>query len=295
MNDDALILTFATGKKRYVQMAKALAISLDLQDCNVTRAIITDSNDPDLARLYPIRLSPNMEKYPHWFTKLSALELTQYNRILFLDSDCLAIKPIDKIFDAFQGSDFAVQGFWVKEIEWYGNMTATMRRLGLEQVPVFSGGFLYYERTERAQQLIAEILKLKDDYNSLQLKRNGKHVVDEVCISICMAQTGIGKVFDDGLAFSMTPWRFQGKLKLDALAGECSFIKGAQRPRLRHPLIYHTAHANWDLRYWREVNKLIRLDEATKDPSKPPVSKVERFRKLMYAITAGYIKLTKND
>lgn len=289
MTDDRLILTFATGKKQFITMAKALAISLDLQMCDAPRAVITDSDDPELAKLYDYVIRP-VPGYEHWFIKLCGLEVTQAKRILFLDSDCLAVRHLDKIWETFEGHDFAVQGLWRSELQWYGDMTSVIRKMNLPQIPVFSGGFLYYERSENTENLFKRVFEHRDNYDNLGVQRNGGHVVDEVCISFAMAQLGVGTVFPDSLDFSVTPWGLTGHMALDVFKGECHFMKGLDKPRLRRPMLYHTAHANADLRYWMQVRKLLKMYRRAQTG---PIDGLRKNRKPMRALTELYLKFFK--
>ena len=251
------ILTFATGHPKYATMAKALALSLELNFCDVPKIVVTDSDDEELRRLYDVVLAPPKD-FEHWFIKLCALECTGFDQVLFIDGDSLAVGPVQPLFEALKGSDFAVQGTWLADVPWYGDMGSVLRKRGLAAVPVFSGGFLYYERTDRAREVIARTMALAADYDALGLQRNRGKVVDEVCIAIAMAESEVGKAFPDSFQFSRTPYGLQNKVRLDVLRGECSFVKGDDPPRLVKPTIYHSGHAAWDLAYWREVRRVMR-------------------------------------
>lgn len=280
------IFTFATGHGKYVTMAKALAISLELQHCQIPRVIVTDSDDPEVERLFDVVLRPD-DSYRHFFTKLSGLERTEFDRILFIDGDSLAVRPVEPIFEAFSGSDFAVQGRWTQGLNWYGDMAGVMKKRGLEKIPIFSGGLLYYERTENARRLIARIIEMAESYDSLGLERNGGHVVDEVCISLAMAESGIGTVVPDAMQLSFTPWSRRNRVRLDVLRGECDFIKGLVVPRLVRPIIYHSAHAKWDALYWREVRKVLRIGSSLLGRSNVPRDKTmvgRHLRRLFVAL-----------
>lgn len=259
MSGGPVIFTFATGHGKYVTMAKALAISLELQHCHVPRAIVTDSDDPEIKRLFDVVLRPD-EKYQHWFTKLCCLERTDFDKILFIDGDSLAVRPVERIFEAFSGCDFGVHGRWTEGIKWYGgDMVEIMKNRGLKKIPVFSGGLLYYERTDNASRLIDRVMEIAETYDTLGLERNAGHVVDEVCISLAMAETGIGTVVPEAAQLSFTPWARRNKVRLDVFRGECDFVKGNTLPMVVRPIIYHSAHAKWDVAYWREVRKLMRV------------------------------------
>lgn len=266
--DKAIVLTFATGNPIYRTMAKALALSLEFHDCHAQRVLITDANDASLGDFFHQTAAP-IPDYDHWFTKLCALQVTDADRVLFIDGDCLAIANVDRILEELKGVPFAVQGTWQSDHQWYGDFTSTMRRLGIERAPVFSGGFMYYERCDAAKTLFAEIMKHKANYDDLGLKRNNGWVVDEVCISIAMAQTGIGECVPDSRGYFFSPWNLVGDVQLDVLRGECSFMKvfrrnGRMEPRVVKPIIYHSAMAKWDPVYWREVKRVLEAWEDAK-------------------------------
>jgi hypothetical protein len=279
-----VVLTFATGSPKYATMAKALALTLDMNYFEGTKAIITDIADPEIPRLFDVVLPPQ-PGYKHWFTKLCALEATDFDRVLFIDADSLVVRPLNGVFEALKGTDFAVQGRWAREQRWYGDMGSAIEKLGLDQIPVFNGGFIYYERSENARRIIAEAVAMESQFDDLGLQRLRGHVTEEVCISLAMARTGLGRVFPDSCQFSMTPWGRQNSVKLDVLRGECSFIKGSQVPRLVKPLIYHTAQADADPLYWREVRRVLEVNAHRLGRSAKPVDLSIATRKLRRLIT----------
>ncbi|MBL8048669.1 MAG: hypothetical protein JNJ45_08305 [Chthonomonas sp.] len=294
-DDDRLIWTFATGPKKYQTMAKALAISLDLQQCNIPRGLITDSDDPELHSYFDVVSKP-VPGYEHWFIKLAALDAfpEKYKRLIFVDGDSLAIQKLDGIFDCFEGHAFAVSCHWKTpednpDFDWYGDCMRVVKQLGFPRIPTFNAGFMYYERSDRTRELFKRTLEFRDQFDGFGLVRNQGQIGDDICISFAMMDTGIGTGFRHDLDFAMTPYSLQGSVHLDVLKGECSFIKGLGDPKLIKPLIYHTAHARWDLKYWREVNRLLALDRRSKGG---PPDALLRFRKPMIVLTNWYQKLT---
>lgn len=291
-----IVLSFATGASQYRTMAKALGLSLRLHGSQAKRVLMTDQpGDPELQATWD-QLIPPTPGYSHWFLKLSALEATDADQILFIDGDSLAVGNVDPIFDQLAGSDFAVQGRWERDPgDWYGNFRAAMDRVGVDQAPKFSGGFLYYENTDRARALLQEINQLKESYDDLGLRRNGGHVVDEVCISLAMAKTQIGRVVPDSANYSLTPWRRNGRLNLDVLRGECSFFRSMPEPEIARPLLYHSARAKWDLDYWRQVRVLIRLLRNPRTPFMEQTPSARIRQKLARVAVEVYRKLCLPD
>lgn len=263
---ERIILTFATGKPVYTAMAKALAISLQIDSSLTPRVLVSDKDDdPEVWSLFSQVTAPHPD-FPHWFTKLSALEVTQAKKILFVDGDCLAIRNPDPIFDELNGKCFVVQGRWETDLRnWYGDIQSVMKRLNVERIPKFSGGFMYYERSPETKVLIDKIQELRADYDKLGLERNGGQVVDEVCISLAMAITGFGEVVPDACNYSITPWRAVSPVTLDVIGGRCEFVRSMPELELAMPVFYHSAMAKWDQQYWREARTLLRYFR-TKEP-----------------------------
>jgi len=291
-HDDRLIFTFATGPKKYITTAKALAMSLKLQRNPVALGLMTDSDDPDLKNYFDVIVRPPAG-YHHWFIKLAAMDAfpAQYKKFIFIDSDSLVLKPLDTVWETFGGSDFAVSCYWKTEadagMDWYGDCVGVAKKLGIERFATFNAGFMYYERSENTKTLFKRALEFREQADSLGLKRNMGEIGDDICISFAWATTGIGSGFSPDLNFSVTPWYLHGGVHLDVLKGECTMIKGMKDPSIFRPLIYHSAHTKWDLKYWREVTRLMKLAEAAKNPK----DALLRFRKPMIVLTNWYMKL----
>lgn len=294
-NIDQLVYTFATGAKKYLTTAKALAVTLRLQGTTAHLGLITDSDDPDLKNYFDVIVKP-VPGYHHWFIKISALEAfpEQYKKFLFVDGDSLALKPLDPIWETFGGSDFAVTGTWrTKETDpdyrWYGDCFASAKKLGIERFANFNGGFFYFERTENTVKLFKRTMEIRELADGLGLQRNMGEVGDEVCISFASAELGIGTIFSNNYQFSLTPWGLCSKVHLDVMKGEATFIKRFREPVLVRPLIYHTAHARWDLRYALAMRKVLKFDR--KYRREGAQDRVLNWRKPMILVLMAYNKL----
>jgi hypothetical protein len=260
-NGQTAIMTVASGRPKYLTMAKALALTLDMHFVNVPRVLVGDTDDREIHQLYDL-VVPTSEKYPYWFAEFCALDETPFDRILFIDADCLVVRNLEPVIERLKGHDFAAQGVWSEGADWYGDFAGAIRKRGLKRAPILNSGLLYYERTDKARLFIDRVLALASDYDSLDLRRNRGRPVDETCISFAMAETGIGTIFSDKEQFSFTPWRQMSRLHFDVLRGEYSFIKWLDGPKVVKPYIYHSAHADWDLRYWRAVKQVMRVGRA---------------------------------
>ena len=116
-------------------MARALAMSLELQGSSTRRLLMTDEPENEsLSSLYHEIIPPN-SKYPHWFSKLAALEMTDADAVMFVDGDTLAVRNPDEIFDRLKGIPFAVQGDLAEEDVWYGDFGKARKLLGVQAAP----------------------------------------------------------------------------------------------------------------------------------------------------------------
>lgn len=274
-------------------MAQGLALSLEFTDSKTHRVLMTDHpEDEELCRYYDEIIPPN-PKYPHWFSKLALLEMTDADAVMFVDGDCLAVRNPDSVFDRLQGMPFAVQGEWTTEDYWYGDFGAAKKKFGLDKAPIFIGGWLYYERGPDTVRLIEEIMKIREMYDTLGPHRNFGEIVDEICISLAMAKLGIGTVLPSSADISVTThYKVGPPVKFDLLRGECTFVEGAHKPILCKPVFYHSAMARYDLRYWVQMKRLMRLYKNFKGwPHYSEPIRVKLWRRLVWWTTTGYVKL----
>ncbi|MBS1533086.1 MAG: hypothetical protein JSU01_22490, partial [Bacteroidetes bacterium] len=140
------ILTIAQGEKRYIDMAKMLALSLKLNAPGIQRAVVTDAAN-EFRGLYDICIpfEPAYGKGLH--QKLYLDKYTPFEETLFIDSDCLAVKPLGDTFSLCAEHNFAVFGDQVTTGEWYMDVAAMCKRFGLASIPMFNGGAYYFKRS----------------------------------------------------------------------------------------------------------------------------------------------------
>ncbi len=291
-----VIYTFATGHPKFKTMARALAMSLELQGSTTPRLLMTDEpENQSLKGLYGQIIPPN-PKYPHWFSKLAALEMTDADAIMFVDGDTLAVKNPDELFEKLKGIPFAVQGDLSEEDSWYGDFGKARRLLGIGAAPTFIGGWIYYERCPETENLIKEIMALADRYDELGPNRNMGYVVDEVCISLAMAKTGIGQVLPPSADISVATHYKMGTVKLDVLKGECTFIEAKYKPLVCKPTFYHSAMNRYDLRYWVQARRVMRVFARFPGWPKPKDSiPTKVWRRIVWISTTWFVELTGMD
>jgi hypothetical protein len=254
-----VVFTVATGASKYGDMAKGLAQSLSLLGDTTPRVLISDIQRPDLAKWFDQIVVPN-PSVPPYMRKLEALSVCDADAVLFIDSDSLAFRRLDEIWEYCEGKPLAVQGYKQREGHWYGYLEQILPRLGLDYLPRFNGGMIYYERGPETERLIAEAHRVAASYQDTGLESFRGEVPDEPCISIAMARTGVGELIPDDMDFMNTAVGLVGKLRMDVMKAECSFIKRGRRMRLIRPMIFHAAKYVNNTIYWKQLATLEWLE-----------------------------------
>src|ERR1700749_1001205 len=104
------ILTIAQGKKQYIDLAKSLAISLNIHNPGLKKALVTDSDDPELKELYDMVIMADNSIGIGFLQKLYIRDYTPFDETLFIDVDCLCVKSIDFLWGPFNKCDVSVIG-----------------------------------------------------------------------------------------------------------------------------------------------------------------------------------------
>ena len=232
------VLTIATGKPLFVQLATALARSFRLWNGGngVGFAIATDqpdalATDLDWVQVIPLRSG----QYGAGFSpKLYLNELAPAEQTLFVDADCLCVRDLRPAFDAFAGRPVATIGRVVSDGEWFGDVAAVSRQFSVAGLPRFNGGAYYLERGEASDRVFKEAQALEARYDEIGFQRLRGRSNDEVLIALAMAIHGLDPVPEDGSIMNST---------LAAPAGvEVDVLEG--RSLLRNPRS-HADHNAW--------------------------------------------------
>jgi hypothetical protein len=230
------VLTIATGKQVYLDMAIALARSFLWwhRDDAISFHIATDIAGPlppDLARVNVLRFEPGALG-KGFSMKLKLDELAPAAQTLFIDADCLCIGPLSPVFDRFEGHAVSVVGGNVSEGEWFGDIAATRAHFGLQAMPKFNGGVYYLEPGEHAARVYARARALEGRYDELGLVRLRGCANEELLLSIAMALEGCSGIEDDGT--------IHGELFAAPLLHDVDVLRGLAR--LENPPASDPAH-----------------------------------------------------
>jgi len=248
------IITIACGPKRYIEMAKMLAISLIKTDPNVPRAIITDAAQETLSHLFDIIIPINKSLGDGINQKLHLDTYSPFDETLFIDADCLACKPVKLMFQTWQNHSFVVFGDQINMGNWYMNVSEICNRFQLPSIPLFNGGTYYFVKNKLSAKVFAQARSLKTDYDSLGFHSFRGSINEEPIFSVAMAINKI-KAVDDAGKGMRTPIGIIGKLNIDVLNHQCSFQKENE---FTEPAIMHFAGSYADaFHYRREKTKLL--------------------------------------
>lgn len=243
------VITLATGKPLYIEMAVNLARSFKHWHPHreIEFYLATDQRQlipEDLADIHIIDLQP--DQYGKGFSpKIHLDEMAPAQQTLFIDADCLCVGSIVPIFERFQGHAVSVVGSPVSTGEWFGDVAAVCQRFGVPAIPKFNGGLYYLEKGELSDRIYQTARELEPQYDDIGLVRLRNRPNDELLMAISMALHGESAIPEDGTLFT-DPFACPGPLKVDVLRGGSTLVN----PPAPHPL-----HREWYP--WQTVHPTI--------------------------------------
>jgi hypothetical protein len=281
------VLTLAVGKRKFAEQALGLGRSLRLIGDPTPRVVVTDLLDMDWAPAFDHVVPYQGDIRMIFFDKLIGLEATDADEILFIDADMLAFHPLDPIFRAAEGCDFAVQGQPISVGHWYTDIAQLCQRYDVPHVIQFNGGMIYYRRTEAFTDFRSRLRNMAARASDYGLLRDDPLIPDEPIIGLAMAQTGFGRVWPEDCDFHNSATGLIGKLHLNVRRGECGFLCRRYTVRYVEPILFHASRYSNFLIYWRQVDALKRLDTYEK---KYPYGYISPWQKLSRSVQRRLVK-----
>ncbi|MEO7174228.1 MAG: hypothetical protein ABI002_00455, partial [Saprospiraceae bacterium] len=196
------VITIATGKRVYFDMAIALARSYLLWNKNtdIQFFIVTDRLDElpqDLAKISIMRFKPG-ELGVGFSMKLKLDQIAPAEQTLFIDADCLCFGSLESVFDRFSGHAVSVIGGSISSGQWFGDIAKICTLFSVSEIPKFNGGVYYLEPGAKATSVYEKARELEHKYDELGLVRLRGSANDELLMSIAMAVEGCSGIEDDG-------------------------------------------------------------------------------------------------
>lgn len=234
------VITLATGKKLYVDLAVHLARSfVKWNDPElIAFIIVTDlpAFIPADVRAWVKTIVIEEGAFGLGFSpKLHLDKVAPAGQTLFIDGDCLIFGNIELIFEQFLGKTVSVLGGYISDGEWFGDVKHILQQFNLVQMPKFNGGIYYLENGAVAKSVYETARELETRYDEIGFKRLRNRPNDEVIMALAMELHQMPPLIDDGTVMS-DPQACPGGYKIDAVSGERWLIN----PPKPHPL-----HQDW--------------------------------------------------
>lgn len=260
------VLTIATGKKIYADMAANLARSFFWwhQDTDIVFRIVTDNKallPPDVAERAEITTITPGEFGLGFSTKLNLDKLAADGQTLFIDSDCLVYGNLDAVFEKFKGHAVSVIGDYIATGEWFG---AICKKFNVQHIPKFNGGIYYLEKGKITDEVYKIARSLETKYDEIGFVRLRNRANDEVLMALAMELNRMAPIPDDGSILAEFV-NFQSGIKSNLLNGIAELYNDPANPAyqenwhltIAQPLVVHfLGHYNQVMPYVKETKQL---------------------------------------
>lgn len=271
MNKPRNVLTIATGKKLYVDMAVNLARSFWLWNAVSGIDFYLATDQPQLlaedvkhfVKIIPIEPGALGEGFS---PKLHLDKLAPAGQTLFIDSDCLIYGNIEDVFKRFEGHSVSVVGGYISTGEWFGDVAAICKKYNIKQLPKFNGGIYYLENGDKAAKVYELARKLETQYDEIGFVRLRERPNDEVIVALAMALNNEKPIVDDGTIMS-DPLSCPGNYATDVIKGKTTLYNPPKPSPLHqdwcpfekvHPLVIHfLGHHSLNYQYKKDVSLLL--------------------------------------
>lgn len=270
MTPNRTILTIATGKKYYIDLAVNLARSFLWwhKDSGIKFKLVTDHPEylpADLQGKIVLHNIQPGELGTGFSSKLFLDQLADEGQTLFIDSDCLIFDNLEPVFDRFKGHKVSVVGGYISDGEWFGDIKAVCSKFNLPHLPKFNGGIYYIEKGPEAAAVYNTARSLETQYDEIGFVRLRNQPNDELVMALAMQLHGQQPVPDDGTIMS-DPQACPGGYKIDVINGG-RWLINPPLPDERHqswypfekvsPVVFHfLGYYTADHQYIRESYRL---------------------------------------
>jgi hypothetical protein len=197
------VLTIATGKKVYIDMAINLARSFLRwhQESDIIFCLATDRPELVPVEVYAsiwVIDTKHLQHMEGFSIKLYIDQLALTPNTLFIDADCLIYGSLEPVFEKFKGQAVSAIGDIQTEGEFFCNVSCIIHKLSLPYLPRFVGGIYYLEKNATSQLIFEQARSLISQYDDLRLVRLRGKENEEPLLAIAMAMYGQQPIPEDG-------------------------------------------------------------------------------------------------
>lgn len=277
---DSGVITLAYGISRYIEMAKTLARSLRLHSPEIPRAIVTDTqDDKELIELFDDVIPLRKEYGSNLRQKLHLDKYSPYEKTVYIDSDCIAVRDVNFIFEQLEGRSFSVPGENLLRSghkDSFIDVDFVLAHFGLEALPQFNGGLLYFDKSKTANLVFDKARDILNDWKKLgfsEWRSDGPN--DERIFAIAMTLHK-ETMFQDQGQMMCTPIGLKSNFDIDVFTGKSTFQK---YDRIVSPAVVHFACV-WGEHpvYFREVSKLKNIPSGKENNIKSGIFSPIKYR-----------------
>ena len=290
-----IVFTVAVGSSKFAECALGLGRSLKLIGDTTPRVVITDQPNHPWSRYFDEVLEHQVAPEMVLLSKFSALERTDADQVLFIDSDCLVFKRLAPIFDYCAGRGMCVQGIEITDGHWLGEVSDHLRSFEISSMARFNGGLYYYERTPECQAVLDRVMEIGPTTREKGIIYDSPRFNDEASVSVAMAKSGINKpgvchLIPDEMDYLSTATGLIGKLDLDVMRNRCGFLCRRFDVRYVEPMIFHASrYLNFNI-YWRQLDRLRWLEKYEDGHEFGYMSPVHKMQRSIQRRYLKYIK-----
>jgi hypothetical protein len=228
------IITIATGKSSYFRMAMTMARSALISNPSLPVFVVTDLDEPvpsNLPNVSLVRFLPG--ELPTGFSaKLQLDRLVMTASSLYIDADCLLLKSLDPLFDAFGDRAVGVLGFEETVGEWFGDTPTIITRLGIPCRSIFNGGVYFIKKGAESAAVFSQAREYETRYDEIGFVRLRGQPNEEPLISAALAKSEISPVLNSGQYYADFQW-WPKLLSLNISQGT-AILENPSPPDARH-------------------------------------------------------------
>lgn len=252
-------ITFAFGKKKYIEMAVAMAKSARHHGCKLPIAVVCDKRHKVLDEVFDVLIDMDSQYGRGVSQKIHIDCYTPFEETIFVDSDCIFFKSPDLLWERYKEAEgFGVEAYgYVSRGEHYYSLKdvdAFLDYFNVQGFSTFNTGLFYFDRSEKAKIVFEKARDVYAVHHELPLKEFKNSPVNDEPLFAMATEIAGTKILDWNDTMGMVWTENEGLEKIDVLNGFGKYTKDGQ---LIDPILIHFNINTQDCYvYLRELRKL---------------------------------------
>jgi hypothetical protein len=260
------LVTIAYGPKKYIRMARALALSYRRHNQLRPIAIVTDdSNAKRVEKYFDIVVSLNPAYGLGVVQKLNVDRYSPFEETLFVDSDCIFYKSPERLWRLYAGKDFRARGWRYltgrteyerkRPYEFVQDTSDFLRKNNIERLPHFNSGVFFFRKSETASNVFISARSVYERRTTVGLVPfKNAPIADEPAFGVAMELCGVEMDPWDNREGMETALNMENVYSINVLTGKAKFRKNGVD--CDPVLIHFNVDAQNGTTYNREASRL---------------------------------------